>query len=100
MGVPVVALAGTGGFARTSASFLLELGLADLVAQSGREYISLAVNLSKNPGRIATYRRNLRPMLLNSTVADPAKFVRGLEQAYKGMYECRLEPASFSAGEA
>jgi predicted O-linked N-acetylglucosamine transferase (SPINDLY family) len=99
LGVPVVALAGAGGFARTSASFLHALGLDNLVAQSGPEYVSLAVNLAKKPAQIAAYRRELTPKLLDSTVADPALFVRGLEQAFRGMYERRLQPASIAAGE-
>ena len=51
MGVPVVTLAGDRHCSRMVASVLMNLGLADLIAQTTDEYVKIASDLSKPAGR-------------------------------------------------
>ncbi|HXC39270.1 MAG TPA: tetratricopeptide repeat protein, partial [Burkholderiales bacterium] len=87
MGVPVVALAGAGGFARTSACLLLSLGLDELVAQDARQYLDKAVALAGDLERLSRYRAQLRHRIARAPASDPERFVRGLERAYEGMWK-------------
>lgn len=86
MGVPVVTLSGSTHVSRVGASILRSVGLSELVAQTENEYLELAVQLAKNRERLARYRRDLRNMMLNSTLLDAATFTRNLEQAYRTMW--------------
>ena len=42
------------------------VGLADLVADSTEDYVDLAVALAGAPDRLATIRRDLRPLVANT----------------------------------
>ena len=57
MGVPVVTLAGKTAVGRTGASILSNIGLAGLIARSPEQYVRIAVELSKDLGRLAAYCR-------------------------------------------
>ena len=87
MGVPVIALSGASGFARTSTCLLLSLGLGELVAQNREQYVAAAVALAGDPQRIRAYRRDLRTRMQRAPAGDPVRFTRQLEQAYAAMWE-------------
>ena len=85
MGVPVVTLAGQGGFSRTSASLLNALGLEDLVANDAANYVEMAVALAKDRRQLEIYHRTLRDCMKASVLMDENRFVTNLEAAYLGM---------------
>ena len=87
MGVPVIALAGTRGFARTSASMLGAAGLDELVVQDHAGYLAKAVQLAVDRARVCEYRRTLRSRVASSPLADIDRFVRNLEAAYLGIWQ-------------
>jgi len=87
MGVPVVSLAGKTAVARTGASILTSVGLGGLVARSADHYVRKAVELAKDPARLATLRGGLRKKLLKSPLMDAPKFVGNVEGAYRQMWK-------------
>ncbi len=84
MGVPVISLAGRFGFARTGASILGCVGLADLVADSEDQYIAIACGLAGDADRLRGLRQGLRARMLASPLLDAGGFARAFESALAG----------------
>ncbi len=82
MGVPVVTLAGRRHGERTSYSILANLGVTETVAQSGREYVDIAVRLADDPAFMTAVREKIRKGLDASPLVDMAAHARHLEAAY------------------
>jgi predicted O-linked N-acetylglucosamine transferase (SPINDLY family) len=74
MGVPVVTLAGATHASRVGASLLTTTGLADLIARSEDEYVSIAAALAADTARIAALRASLRERLRRSPLCDGPGF--------------------------
>ena len=72
--------------ARNSVGILSEVGLADLVADSTDDYIAIASTLSRDLGRLAQLRRELRDRMAASCLTDAAGFAADLESAYRSMW--------------
>jgi protein O-GlcNAc transferase len=91
MGVPVVTLAGQTCMARQGASPLAHLGLHDLITQTPEDYENAAVRLAADLPRLKELRATLRPRMQRSTLMNPSRFTRQLEEAYRGMWRqwCR-----------
>jgi predicted O-linked N-acetylglucosamine transferase (SPINDLY family) len=89
MGVPVVTLAGWGGFGRSGASLLGAAGLDDLVATTTEEYLEIAVELALNPRRLVQLRSELSKRVGDSSLAKCELFVADLEKAYFDMWRER-----------
>jgi len=87
MGVPVVTLAGSGGFGRTSASFLRQLGFEDLVCNSLEHYREAAIRLAGDPDNPHRKRQVLRDRVRAAMAGSHLQFVQGLEQSYLGMLD-------------
>jgi len=85
MGVPVVSLAGPCHLSRVGFSFLSAVGLEDLVARTGDEYIAIAAALTDNRERLLGLRENLRAMLAASPLMDAAGVTREVEEAFRLM---------------
>ena len=88
-GVPVLAMVGpepnVGGFyART---LLKAVGLADLVATSPEDFVARGLALTEDIERLDRLRARVRPGFDNSAICDEAGFTRGLEQAFREMFE-------------
>lgn len=81
MGIPVVSLAGSFGFARTGASVLGGIGLPELIARSEDEYLELASRLARNAAAIDAIRGMLRERMLASPLLDAPGFARSFETA-------------------
>jgi predicted O-linked N-acetylglucosamine transferase (SPINDLY family) len=87
MGVPVVTLAGDRHAARVGDSILSALGLPELGARSGAEYVSRTLRLANDPKRLDALAHSLRQRLIGSPLAAGAQFTSRLEQAYLQMVE-------------
>lgn len=93
LGVPIVTCTGgEGSFAprfasRMGQALLHTLGVPDLVASTEAEYVRLAVNLARNPARLATLRGELRKRMAASALLNEALQVRNVEAAYRSMWK-------------
>lgn len=85
MGVPVVALAGAGGFARTSACFLRHLGMEDLIATTRDGYVATAVRLANKSDDPYRRRKALREKVRAAFSNSPLRLITDLEDAYVGI---------------
>ena len=89
MGVPVVATIGDTPVARSAASILTSLGLADWIAPSIDYYADMIVARASDAQAIAALRRTLRARLEASPLTDIKRFARDLESAYRDMWNAR-----------
>lgn len=87
MGVPVLAASGDTPCSRSAASILAALGMNDWVAPSIEHYVQTAVQRASSMQAIQILRQSLRPLLMNSPLADERKFVHGLEACYVKMWD-------------
>jgi predicted O-linked N-acetylglucosamine transferase (SPINDLY family) len=82
MGVPVVTLVGRRHAERTSYSILANLGVLDTVAQSGADYVSIAVRLATERAFMRRVRGRIAEGLRSSPLTDMGAHTRHLEEAY------------------
>ena len=87
MGVPVVTLTGKTAPSRAGASALNAAGLPELVANSVDKFVQIASELPKDIPRLMEYRSGLRKKVLESPLTDGPGFARGVERAYREMWE-------------
>jgi predicted O-linked N-acetylglucosamine transferase (SPINDLY family) len=99
MGVPVVTLAGRRHGERTSYSILANLGVLETAAQSGREYVEIAVRLADDPAFMAGVRERIRDRIAHSPLTDMAAHTRNLEAAYVAALRQRC-PEALAAAES
>jgi protein O-GlcNAc transferase len=86
MGVPVVTLVGARHIERVGFSLLTQVGLPELAATDGNDYVRIAVELSGDAERLATLRYGLRERMRQSPLCDAEGFTRSLETAYRQMW--------------
>ena len=82
MGVPVVTLIGNRHGARFGYSFLANIGLTELAADSPQAYVSIAVQLCQDHQLLVQLREVLRRMMKQSALMDSAQYMRDLEDVY------------------
>jgi predicted O-linked N-acetylglucosamine transferase (SPINDLY family) len=82
MGVPVVTLVGRRHAERTSYSILANLGVTDTVANTGGEYVDIAVRLATDRVFASDLRSRIRTALAHSALTDMPRHARNLEDAY------------------
>lgn len=83
MGVPIITLSGRTYISRMAGSLLTHVGLPDLVTTSLDDYERLAVQVGRNPSRVASYKRYLAEHGRDSVLFDIPRFVRGLESEFE-----------------
>lgn len=85
MGVPVVTLAPRDARhgARFGASFLENLGMAELIAETPERYVELAAGLASDPELLATIRSLLRPQMLASPLMDARRYMQHVETLFR-----------------
>ncbi len=83
MGVPVVTLVGKRHGERTSYSILVNLGVAQTIAHTGRDYVAIAVRLAEDAAFRADVRRAIATGLAASALSDARGHTRNLEAAYR-----------------
>ncbi|MCC7042193.1 MAG: tetratricopeptide repeat protein [Burkholderiales bacterium] len=83
MNVPVVTLVGRRHGERSTYSILAHLGVLETVAQTGREYVDLAVRLATDATFAAAVRAAIARGLAGSPLTDMPAHTRHLEAAYR-----------------
>ncbi len=86
-GLPVLTLTGEAFAGRVAASLLRAIGLPELITHTSQEYESLAVELARNPGRLAGIRDKLEKNRLTTPLFDTLLFTRHIEAAYQAMHD-------------
>ncbi|TAL09208.1 MAG: tetratricopeptide repeat protein [Nitrospirae bacterium] len=86
MGVPVITLAGCMTYGRYGVSLLSTLGYSQLIADTPKAYLKIAVGLAKKCKDLAALRAELRPRMAASALCDAKAFAQGVEQAYRSMW--------------
>jgi predicted O-linked N-acetylglucosamine transferase (SPINDLY family) len=86
MGVPVVSLAGQTHVSRVGVSLLKNVGLTELIAQTPKQYVEIAVGLANDLPRLAELRRMSRSRMRASPLMDGPRFARDIEAAYRQMW--------------
>jgi len=89
MGVPVATLAGTTNVSRTGASIVSGIGLSEYVATTPAQYVEIALRLAADQEKRRALRAGLRARMRASPLLDAPRFGRGLEAAYRAMWEKR-----------
>lgn len=100
-GVPVLTIMGDHFAARVGASLLRAIGLNELIASDLRQYEELAMDLARDPSRLAAIRGRIAANRRSHPLFDTRGFTRHLESAYQMIVERSrqgLEPVSFSVG--
>jgi len=100
MGVPVVTLVGKRHGERASFSILASLGVTQTLAQSGREYVEIAVRLAEDPAFMRDVRASIRSGLDRSALTDMVAHTRALEQAYLRSLAAKAPHVLRDAGES
>jgi predicted O-linked N-acetylglucosamine transferase (SPINDLY family) len=98
-GVPVVTCAGESFAARMGGSLLKAVGLAELITLDAAAYERLAVELGRDPPRLAQYKQRLIADRNSAPLFDSARYCRHLEAAFVRMWERAQRgepPADFS----
>jgi len=86
-GLPVLTLMGQSFASRVAASLLTAIGLPELITTSPQEYEALAIELAKNPEKLAAIKAKLAINRLTTPLFDTPQFTKDLERAYMQMYE-------------
>ena len=84
-GLPILTCMGRSFAARMTGSLLQSLGLSDLVTNSLSDYERVALQLAREPGRLAALRLCLEQRRLSSPLFDTRTFCRRLEAVYEIM---------------
>lgn len=87
MGAPVITCPGVRSWSRSAASILTTLGLSECIAASPDDYVQRAVQLARNPARIAQMRQSLRTRMQESPLMDKRLFARNMELALRQMWQ-------------
>ena len=94
-GLPVLTLMGRSFASRVAASLLNAIGLPELITNTQEEYEVLAIEIAKNPQKLADIKLRLANNRLTTSLFDTPLFTKNLEAAYIQMYkryQSDLEP--------
>ena len=89
-GLPVLTRIGQSFASRVAASLLSAIGLPELITTTQEEYEALAIELAKNPQKLAEIKSKLVNNRCTEPLFDTPHFVQNLETVYVKMYESRL----------
>jgi protein O-GlcNAc transferase len=91
MGVPVITLPGSTVVGRAGFSQLSNLNLSELVADTPKRFVEIAMQLAGDLFRLMELRSNLRKRMQNSPLMDAPRFARNVEVAYRQMWQTWCE---------
>jgi predicted O-linked N-acetylglucosamine transferase (SPINDLY family) len=86
-GLPVLTCGGDCYVGRMAGSLLHAIGLPELATASPAEYEARALELARHPARLKELRRRLADNRTRLPLFDMARYTRGIEAAYTGMWE-------------
>ena len=86
MGIPVVTQAAKHSISRQGVGPLSLVGVKELIAGCSREYVSIAIKLAEDFGKLQTLRSVLRARLKSSPLMNVRAFKSQLEKAYQQMW--------------
>jgi predicted O-linked N-acetylglucosamine transferase (SPINDLY family) len=98
-GLPVITMMGKSFASRMAASIINAIGLPELIANNQEEYEALAIELAKNPNKLAGIQSKLANNRLATSLFDTPLFTKNIEAAYIKMFEryrADLEPDHIS----
>ena len=87
MGVPVVTRCGETAVSRAGFSQLSNLALTALAADDEDRFVTIATSLAGDLSRLRGLRRTLRQRMMQSPLMDAPRFARGIEAAYRQMWQ-------------
>ena len=85
-GLPLVTLRGESFSSRVSASFLANLGLSELIADSPQKYEALVLSLARDRQSLARLRRRLAEVRHETPLFNMDRLARNIEAAYLQMH--------------
>ena len=86
-GWPVVTWPQSRVVSRQTYAFLNQIGLPELAAKDGDDYVQIAAELAGDPVRLALLRGSMRERMLGSALMDVAGFTRQLEDALIQLFD-------------
>jgi predicted O-linked N-acetylglucosamine transferase (SPINDLY family) len=86
-GLPLLTRSGESFAARVGASLLSAVGLPELITTTEAQYEALAIELARDPARLAVLRARLAGNRLSAPLFDTPRFTRHLESAYLQMHQ-------------
>jgi predicted O-linked N-acetylglucosamine transferase (SPINDLY family) len=89
MGVPVVTLVGGTHASRVGLSLLSAVGLEDLAAKTGEEYVATAAGLAADASRRGALRAGLRERMSGSALCDAAGFGKRISGVMQDLWRDR-----------
>jgi predicted O-linked N-acetylglucosamine transferase (SPINDLY family) len=98
-GVPLLTREGKSFVARVAGSLLSTIGVPELIAKDLADYEAKAVKLAKDKKLLAGLREKIAKGRETSPLFDAESFTRGLESAYRTMWDAHLlgvEPRDFA----
>jgi protein O-GlcNAc transferase len=87
MGVPVLTLRGHRHAARMAASMLSCVGLPELIAQDGDDFLRRALRIGQDIDRLVELRAGLRERMAAAPLCNAKRFTRDLENTYRAMWQ-------------
>ncbi len=87
MGLPILTLASRPPVGRIGTSLMINLGLSEWVAESHEEYIDKATIFAQDVNTLEQLRAGMRDRMQSSPLMDGPGFARGVEAAYRDMFE-------------
>ena len=85
--IPIVTLMGQSFAGRVAASLLNAIGLPELITLNQKDYEVLAIELAKNPKKLATIKHKITVNRFTTQLFDTPLFAKNLETVYIKMYE-------------
>jgi predicted O-linked N-acetylglucosamine transferase (SPINDLY family) len=86
-GLPVLTLMGNAFASRVAASLLNAIELPELITSTPQAYEALAIEIAKNPEKLAALKQKLASNRLTTPLFDTPQFTKDLERAYVQIYE-------------
>lgn len=100
-GLPIVTKLGQSFAARVAGSLLHGLGLPELVAETEADYARLAIDLARQPDRLAAIKQKIAANRRTAPLFDTEAFTRNIERAYEMAHQRHLDglrPAPLTIG--
>jgi len=72
---------------RVAASLLKAIGLPELIAESRKEYMEMAIQLANDPQRLKSIRNRLAENRLTTPLFDSTLFTKHIEAGYQKAYD-------------